>query len=489
MGFVAVWMLAGLLIGEALIASRAALAAALVFATGALACQVQVWLDTDALLLAGVAMALAGMYAALRIADRGSAMSNARWRAYLVMHVGLTLAFFAKNFAGWLVPVLTFLCFIAWEGRWRELARRELYLGALLPAVCIALWAWAVAARPNGTQLLRVLFWNNLLGRALPIAADARFNYSSGHPNSPGKYLFELPLYLLPWTVLTGAALCAAWQGVRRAGPRRSAWRFALCAALPGLLLLSLATTARGIYAAPCMVGFALLVGLWAADAVRTRRAVAVTAALNALVAIVVLAGTLALQSTVLRSSGAALWLSVLAAIGAMAASLRIALFPDPSAATSIRRLAASWSVLLSLGALSLMGAANSIQDLSALASRVAQVAGSKPLLLWAPDETTLAWAQLYLPSGSWSAMDGSAADAELAGRLRAAPDTVVVSLIPGHGWSWPHWRQYLRGQDAMAETSAPPPALSAAGLIVSTRIERPGGRGYVLWRSRGAAP
>jgi hypothetical protein len=31
--------------------------------------------------------------------------------------------------------------------------------------------------------------------------------------------------------------------------------------------------------------------------------------------------------------------------------------------------------------------------------------------------------------------------------------------------------------------------ALAAAGLSVTTRIERPGGRGYLLWRRRGAGP
>jgi hypothetical protein len=328
-------------------------------------------------------------------------------------------------------------------------------------------------------------------------AAEARFNYSSGHPNSPGKYLIELPLYLLPWTALAGSALYTAWQRVRRAGPHRSAWRFALCAALPGLLLLSLATTARGIYAAPCMVGFALLVGLWAAEAVRTRCALAVTAVLIAMLAAVVLTGTLALQWTVLRSSNAALGLSVLSALAALAASLRTGFFPGPSVATTIQRLAVSWSALLALGTVSLIGAANSIQNLPALASQVAQVAGSKPLLLWAPDETTLAWAQLYLHSGSWSAIDGAdgPAEAELAGRLHAAPDTVVVSLIPGHSWSWAQWREYLRGHGAMTDTSQwpiapipPQPALSAAGWEVSTRIERPGGRGYFLWR-RGGQP
>ncbi len=497
-GFLAVWCLARLLLGRNAAGGVAAPAAALVFATGALVYQVQVWLDTDALLLAGVTMALAGMYAALTAADGVAGTGHVRWRAYLVMHLGLTLAFFAKNFAAWLVPVLAYLCFIGWERRWREFGRWELYLGALLPAGCIAAWALGVAALPNGPQLLRVLFWDNLLGRALPIAAAGHFDYSSGHPNVPGKYLFELPLYLLPWTALVGAAVWAAGPGAWRAGPQRPAWRFALCAALPGLLLLSLATTARGIYAAPCMIGFALLVGLWAREAARVRYTLAVTALLIALLAALVLAATLALQWTVERASAGVVLLSALAAIAALASSLRFGFLASRSVAMNILGLAASWSLLLSLGTVSLVGAANRVQDLPALASRVAQVAGSRPLLLWNPDETTLAWAQLYLPRGSWSAIDAAdaAAAAELAGRLRAAPDTVVMSLVPGHGWSQVKWREYLRGHEATAQLTLLPPsllpgqqALGAAGLQASRRIERPGGRGYFFWRRRGSGP
>lgn len=493
LGFAAVLSLARLLLGKT--PGDGAAAAALVFATGALVYQVQVWLATDALLLAGVAMALAGMYAALTAADGAPGTGRARWRAYLVMHVGLTLAFFAKNFAAWLVPVLAFVCFIAWERRWREFARWELYLVALLPAGCIAAWAIGVEALPDGPQLLRVLFWNNLLGRALPIAAAARFDYSSGHPNLPGKYLFELPLYLLPWTALAAAALWAAGTRARRAGPHRAAWRFALCAALPGLLLLSLATTARGIYAAPCMIGFALLVGLWAGEAAHARYTLAITAFLIALLAAFVLAATLALQWSVERASAGAVLLSALAAIAAMASSLRFGFRSSRSVAMNILGLAASWSLLLSLGTASLVAAANRVQNLPALASRVAQLAGSRPLLLWNPDETTLAWAQLYLSRGSWRAIDAAdaAASAELAGQLRAAPDTVVLSLVPGHGWSRVQWREYLSGHQATAQLTLLPPAqlpgqqaLVAAGLRASRRIERPGGRGYFFWGSRG---
>ena len=478
-------------------ARTAAWVAAMIFATGALAYQAQIWLDTDALLLAGVCVALAGMYDALSAPDAAALARGERLRGYLTMHAGLTLAFFAKNFAAWLVPVLAFLCFIAWERRWREFARWELYAGALLPISCIGVWLAAVAAQPDGAQSLRILFWNNLFGRALPVAVAVGENYSSGHANSPGKYLFELPLYLLPWTFVGAGALMAAWRGACDAGPHRGAWRFALGAAAPGLLLLSLATTARGIYAAPCMVGFALLIALWAAENIQARTALALTSVLIALLATAVLALTVALQWTVERAGWPVFLPSALACAAVIAWSLRSWLPAGRAAPAQLLRLASAWCLLLSLGALSLSGAVNRSQDIGALAARVAQSAGPGPLLLWNPDETTLAWAQLYLPAGSWGAIaaNDAASAAILAQRLSTTPATVVVSMIPGHGWSWAKWRQYLRPHTAtthlsmMSMTQAGAGrALVAAGLTATTRVERPGGRGYFLWR-RARAP
>ena len=490
-------------LGYALLAFLAVLAltrtllGAAVFATSTLVYQVQIWLDTDALLLAGVAVALAGMYAALAAGGEDSAARRTRWRGYLVMHAGLTLAFFAKNFAAWMVPVLAFLGFIAWERRWRELARLEFWLPALLPIACIAVWVNAVASQPDGARSLRILFWNNLVGRALAVSSEAQFDYASGHRSSPGQYFLELPLFLLPWTVCAWYACKAAWRGACEAGPRRAAWRFALCAALPGLVVLSLAVTARGIYAAPCMIGFALLVALWAEGlagaSAAMRRAFAGTAALLAALALLLLAATLAIQWTVVRASWPLFVVSAIttALVAAWGARQCFAPAPDTISLPAPSRLlqfAAAWSLLLSLGVLSVFGAMNRTQDIDALAARVAQAAGPAPLLLWSPDETTLAWAQLDLPAGSWSTIDGAdpAAPARLAGQLRAAPDTVVASMAAGR-WPRTAWFEYLRGElsadGTRAANAGSEPLLGAAGLRVRAQVGRPGGRGYLLWR------
>ena len=125
-------------------------------------------------------------------------------------------------------------------------------------------------ARRPWREDLRTLFWNNVVGRFTHVASPAALDYTSGHHNIPGKYLFELPLYLLPWTLVVAAALRRAWTRARAAASAGSAWRFALCASVPFLVLLSLAATARDIYAAPALLGFALLAGLWVHEAQRS---------------------------------------------------------------------------------------------------------------------------------------------------------------------------------------------------------------------------
>ncbi|HKC17502.1 MAG TPA: glycosyltransferase family 39 protein [Steroidobacteraceae bacterium] len=484
LAFFAVVALARALLAGKADARATARAAGMLFASGALIYQVQIWLDTDALLLAGVALALAGMYTGLAATARHRRLSG-----YLAMHAGLTLAFFGKNLAAWLVPVLAFLCFIAWERRWRELLRWEFWLGALLPLACISGWVLAVAARPDGARALRILFWNNLVGRVLPVAAEARYNYAGGHPNWPGRYFAELPLYLLPWTALAAYALRAAWRGVRQSGALRAAWRFALCAALPGLLLLSFATTGRSIYAAPCMIGFVLLIALWMADAASAPRAVAVTAGLIAALALLVLALTVALQWTVERSTWLQFFGSAIAVAAVLVFATRWALLRSLRLPAALTRLSAAWCLMCSLGFLSLFSALNRTQDLEWLAVWLAQSAAPAPLLLWNPDETTLGWAQLYLPAPRWSALDAADANAAalLEQQLQRAPRSLIVSPIRGPGWSSAQWLLYLQGRATAEELTRPQgPAdstLSAAGLVNRFQVERPGGRGYLVWQ------
>src|SRR5205807_337867 len=242
----------------------AALIAALVAASALTAFRVGVWLAPDACLLAGNALALLGAWRGTRAPPGPTKAAG-----YTLMHLGAAVGFMAKSAPGWLVPAMALLTLIVWERRWSELRRWELYAGLALQGLIIGPWVLAVARSEHGADALRALFWNNVVGRFTRIDSPAALDYTLGHRNAPGKYLFELPFYLLPWTPVVAAALVHAWGRVRESDAAGTAWRFALGASLPFLALLSLAATARDIYAAPAILGLAALAGLWSRDAER----------------------------------------------------------------------------------------------------------------------------------------------------------------------------------------------------------------------------
>jgi len=385
--------------------------------------------------------------------------------------------------------VLAFLAFIAWERRWRELLRWEFYAPAAVPLACIAAWVWSVAQVPGGSAALRVLFWNNLIGRAVPVDAAAPVAYATGHRNWPGKYFVELLLYLLPWAPLAGYALGRAWQQARVPHARRAAWRFALCVAFPGLILLSLAATARGIYAAPCMPGFALLAALaWreGGGAASPTRGLAV--ALRLCLVMLWAAGLLLLALTlylVRTPVGAGTLISVVSIAGGLFA-LWIARRAE------LPRLLLAWCLLLACGAWAPFVTVNRTQDLASVAARVARHAGVHPVYLWQPDETTEAWAQLYLLPGTWHVLDPAMLPGEppatlLMRALAQVPDARVVELLPRSGWNGARWRVWLADGRLPDVPPAVDPAkldalLAGAGLVPEALIERPGGRGYLVW-------
>ncbi len=236
----------------------AALLASLLAGSTFLMVRVSIWLAPDACLLAGCTLALLGAYLGY-VAKPGLPKLS----AYTLMHVAAAIGFMAKSAPGWIVPALALLVLIAWERRWSELRRPELYVGLLLQALIIVPWIVSVWRRPDGLHALRVLFLDNLAGRFSTMTSADGTAFSAGHPNWPGRYLVELPFSLMPWTFLIIAALGAAWRRSRN-GALSTPWRFAIASSLPFIALLSVASTARDVYAAPAVPGLILLVTLWA---------------------------------------------------------------------------------------------------------------------------------------------------------------------------------------------------------------------------------
>jgi 4-amino-4-deoxy-L-arabinose transferase-like glycosyltransferase len=467
--------------------AAAAVVAAVVAMSALTAFRVTVWLAPDACLLAGCALALLGAWRGYR-ASPGAAKAA----GYALMHLGAAVGFMAKSAPGWLVPALALLTLIAWERRWQELRRRELYAGFLVQALIIGPWLLAVAHEPHATETLRALFWHNLVGRFTRVSAPAALDYTSGHHNSPGKYLLELPLYLLPWTLLVAAALVRAWQQIRRAVPQSTAWRFALCASVPFLGLLSFAATARDVYAAPALLGLGVLAGLWVQGArdspTRTDRlAIRGSRYLVALIAWA-LAGAIA----VFAAAGAARWpagvVTALAVPGAAHAALLLAARAERAGEVqrSLEWMYSGYTAALCLAAILVLPIIDRWQDLPTLAQRIHTDTAHEPLALLDPDETTIAMLDFRLRTPFTVLTTPPAevgAQQLVADWFRSeGPAARVLVLLPGHTpGEVTRWLERFLPR-AAAEGDG------VAGVLVAThaaalvqRYELPQGRRYAL--------
>jgi len=462
----------------------AALIAALIAASALTAFRVSVWLAPDACLLAGNALALLGAWRGIR-APPGPGKAT----GYTLMHFGAAVGFMAKSAPGWLVPAMALLTLIVWERRWSELWRWELYAGLLLQGLIIGPWVLAVSRTEHGADALRALFWNNVVGRFTRIDSPTALDYTRGHRNAPGKYLFELPLYLLPWTLVVAAALVRAWRRVRGADAASTAWRFALGASLPFLVLLSLAATARDIYAAPAILGLAALAGLWSGEVEGAPTSLDRLAVTGTRVLVAALAGVLLAALALLIVSGTGPPLGCLAAaLAAGIPAIAALLLATRSEQRGDLQRSLLWSytayaAAVCFSALALLPVLDRSQDLPGLAQRIHADCARAPLALLDPDETTIA----MLDRGLGTRFTILTTDRQLP---RAAVsgwfgdqgrEARVLILLPGHA------RGTLTRYLELLHT--PPPqsdgiagSLTASGTAALVRrYELPQGRRYAL--------
>jgi 4-amino-4-deoxy-L-arabinose transferase-like glycosyltransferase len=469
-----------------LLASRSAgryagLVAAAAVSTFLLSYQVAIWLATDAPLLATVSVALLGTYIGFYATG-----SQERLRGYLLMHAALGLGFLSKSAVAWMVPAMTILTLSILEKRWRELFRWELYAGLLLQAALILTWVWFVYRGEDGTEHLKVFFWNNLVGRFSAVDAPPELQYAAAHRNFPGKYLIELPLYLFPWTLLVIAAARRAWRQRQTSLHDNRAVRFALAASLPPLLLLSLAATARNIYFAPALPGVALLLAWWAREILPgpdlwDQRALRATAVLL-LLGVGVFSGALVIIGVDDWSSLSphSLYVAISGA-GLLAAALLAA---RAWTAARDQTVLAQWALLLAYCAL-LIGPASQVyrgvdawQNLAYVGRAVERDTAGRPLILLAPDETTRAVIDMYARKsvGRISGpLDTSAMD-RMRAAAAAAPDSFFLVQLPARSALRLPWR----AQPRAAQTQD---WMQAAGLIPVENYAVRNGRRYALLR------
>jgi 4-amino-4-deoxy-L-arabinose transferase-like glycosyltransferase len=493
------------LLGLAMDGVAAAIVAALVAGSAITVFRVTVWLAPDACLLAGCAVSLLGAYLGYTATP-----GRPKLYAYLLMHAGAAVGFMAKSAPGWLVPGLALLTLIAWERRWSELRRPELYAGFLLQAILIGPWILAIARSPRGIEGLRILFWYNLAGRFADVAAPAAYRYSTGHRNSLGKYFIELPVYLLPWTLLAAAAAWHARHRLRLMDPLGTAWRFAVAACLPFLLLLTFAATARDIYAAPALLGVSLLVALYMSEAQRLRSRVGRDPLLWTRTLVATIAGILVL-ALIMLSVGAVtanrrslpIAITVLECPGAAVAALVLVIQALRRAADAQKRgqplLDFQWTygayaAVFCLSSLVVFPAIDRWQDLPLLALQIHSDTAQASLALLNPDETTIAMLDRRLRTPfTVLATDGERPQKAVTRWFVARGSAArVLVLLPGHapGELTPLLERIHPDRSACEGIAT---KLQAEGIAaIAARYQLPHGRCYALlapppgkWRAR----
>jgi 4-amino-4-deoxy-L-arabinose transferase-like glycosyltransferase len=235
---------------------RAALIAAIACGSAVLVLQAQIWLATDAPLVAFTAVALLSGW---RLAHADTRQRQLAWS--LLFGSSLASALLAKNGFGLLVPTFATVTWLAWERQLHELRRWPWWVAAATCALVVGAWLVALTNRPGGGELLRTLLWDNLVTRLLPV--QSRGAYDLGHESSHWKFLLLLPVYVLPWTFAMLGAGRWLREVVRHSNESGQAVRYCVSATVPACVVLLLSRTARGVYFAPALLCVPVLLALW----------------------------------------------------------------------------------------------------------------------------------------------------------------------------------------------------------------------------------
>ena len=158
-----------------------------------------------------------------------------------------------------------------------------------------------------------------------------------------------------------------------------------------------------------------------------------------------------------------------------------------------MNQLGLAYTLLLSLGVLQLYLTVNRWQDLSQVAAGVEATLEQRPLVLWRPDETTLAWSDIYLKDKPRRIFFPDETLAErgvepLLDYLRTTPQARVLSLAPRNPWPLATWIEFIRGGSVQQESQELPdfaPFRGRTDFHVDYLYEAPGGRRYVLLSHR----
>ncbi len=321
-------------------------------------------------------------------------------------------AFLTKAFIGPVLligpPILAAAVLREWAFLRHALARAALWCPVFVALLGVP-WIFALV-RTAGWEPVRVCLIDNTIGRAMGGGAYATY----GHARGPLDYLATFPVSFLPWTLAIPAALAG---GTLSGGWRAGRARTLALVALAGLVLLSIPSGKRDLYALPLFPAAAVVPGVWLSRVGSRRGSRFDRATLWALLALPVLAwlsaaaalaavashrvprGALELALAIEQRFGSGLlsFVAVMLAIGALATATLLLLARRLPTGRVAFRAAAVLSLFTLVFHAGLRPLIDPIKDLRAGSLEIARaVPAGEPLLGFALDETTRAVVPFY---------------------------------------------------------------------------------------------
>ena len=314
--------------------------------------------------------------------------------AWLVSgYASASLAFLAKGPIGLAIPGLALFAMVLALRQPQSVRRAHLWLGPVCFIAITGPWFYLLH-QETGWAGFEEIFVTNFLGRALPIAEVQR-----AHTRPFYYYALHTPVLLLPTTLfLAGAILRRFRERATLEAAERTAYDLSLWWFGAGFVLLSVATTKRGLYMVPLYPAAAVAGAYWLEAYLEKRANGGYERALGYVLAALLLVLALALPIAQGVLKGEAIGVAVLGGVVGVSLSLATWVAAAKDRRETMLFLTVIGFTTVSLAALnSVVPAIDEVKSLARPSRLIASVVpADHSIHALRPDETTEGMIPLY---------------------------------------------------------------------------------------------
>jgi 4-amino-4-deoxy-L-arabinose transferase-like glycosyltransferase len=169
---------------------------------------------------------------------------------YKLFWLSISLAFMSKGIIGLAIPCVAVFAYYVWQAKFPDLKRIWFFQGCAVVLLILGLWAFALY-QSGGIEFIRTFYLYNQIGRFLNIGI-----YTGGHVRPVYYYLETIWADAAPWSLI----LVPFFISIKKY-PLNI--RYFVSWFLGGFILLSIASTKRGLYLLPMMPALCVMAAVW----------------------------------------------------------------------------------------------------------------------------------------------------------------------------------------------------------------------------------